>query len=197
MLLSALSAKREGDGGAPNAGVAIAEGCEAIGAVLLRVLIIAHADQRSIEQLHDSRQDFLARDTRKSQVAPNSCADTRQRPGKIWKALELREIAMTSPGVMISILLATAGIPAGRLNMAVRGWRNPNTRPSRRDNQRPNSVKVAGFAQQPLAVRQNINKSLSASDAANTRYRVAKIGEGDLSRLNSLSRLIFPRRRHR
>ena len=77
MLLPALSAKREGDGGALNAGVAISEGCQPIGAVLLRILIIAHANERSIEQLHDSRQHFLARDARQTQVAPNSCPDTR------------------------------------------------------------------------------------------------------------------------
>src|SRR2546430_15910960 len=58
-----------------------------------------------------------------------------QRFGKISEAAEFIFVAYLAPTLVIAVLLPLACVTTGSLNMASRGWTNPNDSPCRRNGQ--------------------------------------------------------------
>ena len=87
--LPGLAAEPEPDGGALDAGVAVAQGRQAERAVQPRVLVVADPDEGQLEQPHDGREDLLAREPAPGQVLVASRAGSRQRAGEREHPVEL------------------------------------------------------------------------------------------------------------
>src|SRR2546425_9795936 len=133
MLASALAAKTETQFRAFDLDMSIFHGREAERFVFARVLFVADANERPLEQLHDRRQYLVSWEPRQFQVPRNSSADFRQRFTEADYTIVFVFVANFAPALVIKILFATARISTGRLNVTVRQRRNPNFRPSRRN----------------------------------------------------------------
>ena len=176
MLLAALAAEGEADGGALDLGVAVAQGGQAEGVVGARVLLVADADERGLQQPHHRGQHLLARQPLAAEVAPRPAgaapaAPRRRRScGRTWSRRGRR-----ASGV-VAVLLAAAGVAAGGLEVAVRragrsrrrsrpaGWRASRSAAARRGRARG-------------AVRQEVGEALAAPPAADAGSAVADVAQ--------------------
>src|SRR4051812_3574784 len=80
---------------------------------------IADADHRVVEQPDDRGDDTLERQATTAQIAVDPVPQVRQALGESDKARIFGTIALFGPLRMIAILLASALVPAGCLDMAV------------------------------------------------------------------------------
>src|SRR5439155_98999 len=78
--------------------------------VFSRVLFLADANERPLEQLHDRRQYLVSWEPRQFQVPRNSSADFRQRFTEADYAIVFVFVANFAPALVIKILFATARI---------------------------------------------------------------------------------------
>jgi len=131
--------------------MSIFHGREAERFVFARILFVADANERALEQLHDRRQDFFSRQTRQFQILRYSPSDFRQRFAEADYAIVFVFVANFAPAFVVDLLLATARISTGRLNVAVRRRRNPNVRPRRR-NREPLDPEKALFVANQLSL---------------------------------------------
>ncbi len=119
VLDAGLAVVAEGHRRAVDLGVAVAHRCQAVGPVLLRVLVVADADQRCLQQPDDQRQDLLPRQPVAPQVGLDALADARQRLAEGNHVLILVGIANLAPLRVIAVLLASLRIASGRLDVAI------------------------------------------------------------------------------
>src|ERR1700760_3727249 len=77
---------------------------------------------------------------------------------------------------MIAILLASAGVAAGRLDVAVREWTNPHIRPCRRNRQRFDAAQRLDIADE-LAMDVAIVKTMLGFMAGGPGGGVAGVAE--------------------
>src|SRR5690606_26148139 len=103
--------------------------------VVTRILLVADADERDLQQLDDGRQDLLARKARSRHVSLHLGADAGEGTGEGLHAVELRLVAHRPPARMVAILLAAALVAPGRLQMAVRIRTDPHVAVGRRNGQ--------------------------------------------------------------
>ncbi len=113
--------------------------------VLAGVLVVADADERGVEQPHDRRQHcgaFEVPTERRVEVAPDAAANPRQRLAEGVHPVELRRVARATPVGVIPVLLATARVAPGRLQVPLRMRTDPDFPVSRRNGEPPNAVEV-------------------------------------------------------
>ena len=127
--------------------VAVAQRGQAEALVVARVLLVADADQRGLEQAHDGRQHLLARQAAAAQVGVDARADRRQRAAEREHAVELVRVAHARASAVVAVLLAAAGVAPGRLQVALARRADPDVGPGRRDRQ---------HAQPPQLVRSSL-----------------------------------------
>src|SRR5258705_13447045 len=82
-------------------------------------------------------------------------ANRRQHRGKRLEAIELVAVAAGAPAGVIAVLLATARVATGRLQMTFRVRRDPDVLPGWRDRQTANALQVRRIAGGP-AVRPGV-----------------------------------------
>src|SRR5688572_26664806 len=108
MFLAALALEVKVDLRALDLDVITVQRGQSVRAIFARVFIVADANQRGLEQPHDRRQDFLARQSRSAQISLDAGAQPGQRFAERQQTLELRLVAQLAPALVIAILLAPA-----------------------------------------------------------------------------------------
>src|SRR5262249_38611209 len=108
VLDAALAAEGEVELPALHLDVPPAQRGEAEGTVLARVLVVADADQRLVEQRHDGREDLPPRELARAQVALDALADLREGLAELEHAPEFRLIARVAVQRVVAVLLAPA-----------------------------------------------------------------------------------------
>jgi hypothetical protein len=103
---------------AQEADVTVAQRGQAVAVVVAGVLGVAHAYPRCVEQAHDGREHFFARQSAAREIATHAATELRQGVAEFDHPLELGAVAQTPPVGVIAILLAPPHIPARRLEMA-------------------------------------------------------------------------------
>ena len=95
---------------------------QAVALVRPGVVVVADADQRGFQQMHDGGQHLLARQPAQRHVLGEPGADRRQRPRELHHVLVLRALAHFAELRVIAVLLAAPGVAAGGLDVAVGAW---------------------------------------------------------------------------
>src|SRR4051794_8356712 len=175
VLDAALAAKSKGKTLAVDAHVPAAQRGEAEGLVLARVLVVAHADERAIQQPHHRGKELAARMVRGAQIVLDAIAQQRQHLAELEHMPELRVVARVAVGGVIAVLLATARVARGRLNVAVGIGTDPDLAPGRRDRERVDPLALAPI-DDAHAVRQIIGPA-----AADALARDAALVVGDVA----------------
>src|SRR5439155_17669639 len=101
---AALAAEAEEELAASHAHLAFAQRREAERGVLPRVLLVADADARGLEQAHHGGKHFLARQTGKGEVAAHLPPDARQRASEGDHPAVLVFVARFAPARVIAVL---------------------------------------------------------------------------------------------
>ncbi len=120
VLDAALAAEGEAQHLAVDAHVAPAQRGEAEGVVLARVLVVADADQRAVEQPHHGGEELAPRMVRRAQVALDALAQQRQHLAELEHVAELRVVARLAVRRVIAVLLAAARVARRGLDVARR-----------------------------------------------------------------------------
>ena len=180
VLHPALAAKAQPQAAAAHAGVLAAQRGEAVGAVLARVALVAHAHEGGVEQPHERRQQLrtLHRGARPraEQVACDSRADARQRAAEGLQPGVLAVAAFGAPVGVVAVLLAPACVAAGGLQMAVRQRADPDVGIGRRNRQAADARQLA-LVDQQAAVGPLVAERRAAPHAPMARHRVADVDE--------------------
>ena len=109
-------------------------------AVAARVLGVADADQRGLEEAHDRGEDLLPGKPGRARSAVDARAERRQPLGEGEQPAVLGLVADLAPARVIAVLLAALGVAAHRLDMPVRCGANPHLGPRGRDHQGANAT---------------------------------------------------------
>src|SRR6266852_387952 len=157
---SALAAEAEEQFRTLDLDVALAQGGEAEGAVLARVLVVAHADQRLVEQHHHGGEDLAPREIARAQIAFDALADLGEDFDELEHAAEFRLVARLAVQGMVAVLLAAARIARSRLDVPFGVRAYPDVGPGRGDRERVDPLAL-GLARDALAVRPVVNPALS------------------------------------
>src|SRR5262245_26683732 len=176
MVDSALPAKLEAQHATTHPHVAVAQRRQSKGLILLHVLLVSDTNEALLEELHDRRQHFVARHTRKPEVCPRATSNARQRGGERLHAIEFRFVATDAPISVIAILLATLGITTGGLKMSAWVRADPDVAPRRRNRKRANARKLQG-APDPLPVRTDVREATWPRLAPNSRQTIVDIAQ--------------------
>jgi hypothetical protein len=134
--LAVLAVEPEADPGALDTRVAVAQRREPERLVEAGVLVVADADQRELEQPDDRRQHLLARQARAGEVRVDALANGGQEPGERDHPIELGAVTLFAVRGVVAVLLATAGVASGRLQVAPRVRADPDVGPGGRDRER-------------------------------------------------------------
>jgi hypothetical protein len=140
---AALAAKPEAQRSAADSNVVGLHRREPVRVVLLGIFFVADTDHRRFEQRNDGRENLLARQPGSREIADDRSPNSRQRLGEGQHPVELRLIANLAPARMVPVLLASARVAAGRLEMPVLIGRNPDVGIGRRDSELANSSHIA------------------------------------------------------
>ena len=154
---------------------------------MLRVVVVSDADQRRLQQMHDGRQHFFARQSAKGHMLQDLLADRGQRVGESNDMLVLGAFSDLTEAWVVAVLLAALRVAPCRLNVAIREGAYPDFRPRRRDRERLDAFQDIFFGQF-RAVRARIAKTgpgfLAAYAGAPVRNIAKTRGLGGVPRVN-------------
>src|SRR5581483_4557300 len=191
---AALAAESELELRALDLDVAAAERGETERAVRLRVLVVADADQRLVEQAHHGREDLAPRQVARAQVALDALADLRKDLAELEHAAELRPVARVAVQRVIAVLLASARVARGDLDVALRVRADPHLGPRRRHHERREALELLALGD-ALAVGPAIAPARARALAADPGDAVADVGQPRARR--GLAVLVDARRQRR
>jgi hypothetical protein len=190
---AALAAELEAYVRAVDLRVLVAHGRQTEGMIVAGVLLVADADQRLLQQLHDGREDFLAWQPRFLQIGAGAAADARKLSRERNEVIVFGFVALFSPTRMVAVLFASARVASRRLNVAVGVGTDPHVRPRRRDHDRSDSLELGAIGNR-AAVGSDVAKSVPPPDPADAgRAVVVDVAKVDLQRRFTLQ--AFPRAR--
>jgi hypothetical protein len=190
MRHAGLAAEGEADLLTPDPNVMVTQRGQAERLVGARVLVVADTDQRLVEQVHHARQHALARKPGLLQVARDARAYPRQRLTELQHAFELGCIARRTPGRVIAVLLAAAGIAPGGLEVTVPGRADPHLYVRGRNGERADAQQGHGVAHRPAGCI-DVAEAGAAADTAQAGFIT-----GDVTQPYRLI-VTQPDRRHR
>ena len=197
--LAGLAAEAKPDRRARDSRVAGAHRRQAERLVVARVLLVADANQRLLEELHDGGDDLVARQAGQRDVGVGLPPQRRQRGGEVEDAIVLGLVPYATPARVIAMLLAPARVSTGRLQVAARVRTDPHAAPRRRDHQPSDSVQLSGVSNNGT-VRVHIAEAFAHSlprDAGRTVGHVTETrGRCRVARLDADSRRHAPLRRN-
>ena len=169
--LPGLAAEAERHRRAPDPGMAVVERRQTEAPVQARVLVVADADQRQLQQPNDRGEHLLARQAGPGEVVVDPLADRRQRASEGDQPLELGGITPRAVPRVVAVLLAARG-----LEMAVRPGRDPDVRPGRRDHDLADPLEDFRVADRP-AVGIAVGEAAAGPPAGDARAIVAGVAE--------------------
>src|SRR5688572_18980691 len=132
MAHATLAAKFESQGRTADIDVPVEKSGEAERPVRTGVLVVADTNEALLEQLHNRREYFFARQPGARQIGCGSRANPRQRLGEHRHPVVLRFIARCAPVWMVSVLFATSRVAASGLDVAAGIGADPDVGPRRR-----------------------------------------------------------------
>src|SRR5207244_6509438 len=178
MMLATLAPELEAQPRSLDGDVLAPQGREPIGPVVACVLLVAHPDQRRLEQAHHRGEDLLSRQAGPGQVSLDVLADLRERLGKIEESGVLRLIPYLAPARMVAILLAASGVPSHRLHMPMGNRADPHVGPSGRNGKLANAAKC-----DQVTDRGSLRSDIAESGSV-THPPEPGLGVGDVSELS-------------
>src|SRR5204862_2046219 len=150
-LDAALAREHEPHGGAPHVDVTAAQRGEPERFVLLRILLVADAGKRGLQEPDDGGYDLRFGQAVAPEVSRDAAPDPRQHSRKGGHPVELVGVADLAPAGVIFVLLAAAGIASRGLAVAARPRRDPHVLPGGRVDQRADAAE-RGCVADELAV---------------------------------------------
>src|SRR3954453_14701691 len=141
-----------------------------VGVVLLGIALGADSEEAPIEQADGARQHALAGDGPLAQVALHPCAELRQRPREFRHGVELLAVATLAPAVVVAVLLPSARVDSGRLNVPERIGTDPDVLPARRNREGPDALEGV-LVVDPLAALVHILEPPPPLPAGDSRCR--------------------------
>src|SRR5258706_17021 len=149
---AALAAEAEAHFRALDLDVTVAQRGQPEGAVLARVLVVAHADQGLVEEHHHGGEDLPPGEIARAQIAFHALADFREDFAELEHAAELGLVARFAVQRVVAVLLAAAGVARRRLDVALGIRGDPDVRPGGRNYQGLDPLAL-GLARDTRAVR--------------------------------------------
>jgi hypothetical protein len=142
--------------------VRLAHGGQAVALVAHRVLLGADAEEAAVEQPHRRGQHAGAVGClRGGEIGLHPPAQRGQRVRELDHVLELLQVALAAPFVVVAVLLAPGGVGAGGLQVAERVGADPHVLPGRRDAERADPGEHVGVGH-PAAVAVAVLEALPA-----------------------------------
>src|SRR2546425_12541202 len=174
--------------------VAPAQGGEPEGAVLAGVFVVAHADQRLVEQHHHGGEDLAPRQVARAQIALDALADLGEHFAELEHAAELGFVARLAVARMVAILLSSARVARRRLDVSPGIGTDPDLGPGGRDRKGidPFALGCRGDARSVRRIKGPTLARAFAPDSGEAVGDVAEPGAG-----GGLAVLVGPRRDHR
>src|SRR5882724_5933479 len=173
---AALAAEAEEHFRALDLDVTVAQRGESEGAVLARVLVVAHADQRLVEQHHHGGEDLAPRKVPGAQIALHALADLGEDFAELEHAAEFRLVARLAVQGMVAVLLAAARVARSRLDVPFGVRAYPDVGPGRRNREGVDSLAL-GLARDARAVRCVENPAFSRALAPDSGEAVGDVAE--------------------
>ena len=130
---AALAPKPEPNGRARHLRVPVAQRRDPERAIEARVLRVADAQARHLEERDDGREDLLARQAGPAKVLPDAAPDPRKQLGEADEARELAAVASGAETGVVAVLAPASCVPPDRLDVPIRARADPDVRPGRRD----------------------------------------------------------------
>src|SRR4029453_7283735 len=127
-------------------------------AVVAPVPLSADTNECAVHQLHDRREHPLLGELRVRKIRRDAAPDPRKREREVVQRVELVRVALGDPHRVIAVLLAPAGIPSRRLQVAVRIRAYPDVLPGGRYREAADALERLAAADQTSA-RAAIGKS--------------------------------------
>ena len=197
---AALAAEGKAQHRARDLHVPVAQRSQPERPVLPRVFVVADPDQRLVEQKHHGGEDLPAAQVVPAQVALHPLAQERKDLAELEHAPELRLVAHFPVARVIPVLLSSAGVARGDLDMPFWMRADPDVGPRRRDGEREDSAalldvddpRAAGGDEDPPAARP---LPLDAGDAVG--HIAQPRADGGLAMLVSAGRAHSRLRYHR
>src|SRR5437763_645066 len=121
------------DGPAADSYVPIPKGREPERAVEPRVFLVADAGKGELEEADDGREYLFARQPGPSEVCRDARADAREGPRELEQLRELALVAASTKVRVVAVLLASARIAPGCLDVAIVARADADVGPGRRD----------------------------------------------------------------
>jgi len=146
---AALAAELESHLRSVDLRVLVAHRRQPEGMIVAGVLLVADADQRLLQQLHDSREHFLPRQPLLLQIGAGVAANARKHPRERDEAFVLGFVTLFAPARVIAVLFASARVAPRRLNVAVGVGTDPHIRPGGWDRERSYPLQRIDIADHP------------------------------------------------
>lgn len=121
----ALALKFETQPAAGHGDVTIAHGSQAKGFVVARIFLIAHTDERGLEQRHDRRQNFFPRQVAGGEIARAAFPQSGQFRSELKCPVIFGVVAHLAPAGMVAVLFAALLVTPCCLQMTVFAGTNP------------------------------------------------------------------------
>ena len=147
-----------------------------------RILFVADAQQRFVEQADDRGEHLVLRQPGQGEILLQSTPQPRQLRAELDHARELAVVARFAPLRVIAILLALPRIPTRRLQVSARLAANPHVRISGRNRELADSIERAWSLYRP-AVRPEIVEVRPAALAADAGLGVGNVEQAARARV--------------
>ena len=152
------------------------EGRQSITLIVPRIFVVADADQRRLQEMHDRRQNLLARQPAQAHVLSDRRPHRRQRRGEREQVLVFRLLPRLAIFGVILVLLTPFRVAASRLNMSVRRGANPDVGPRRGDDKRTYPFERVWLGDPP-ALSIEVDKALARPPARDRGSGVTHIAQ--------------------
>ena len=160
--------------------VVVANGGQAVRLVRLGVLLIADADQRGLQQLHDGGQHLFAWQTRQLQVPVDAGANLGECLAEGEHPAVLRLVADLPPAGVVPVLCAPAIVGANSLDVTARVGADPHVFVRRRDRQLVDPVDRLGIGD-AVALEVEVVKRLALPLAGDAGLVVVDVNQSRLA----------------
>src|SRR5207248_10995442 len=166
--------------GPAHPGMATPQRGEPEGAVLARVLLVAHAHERHLQEPDHHGHHLLARQPPAPEVPGHPPPDARQGAGEVDHAAVFVLVPHLAPAVVVAVLLAAAGVAPRGLDVPIGEWADPDVGPGRRNRERPYPVQRGGIRER-FPRRCEIAETLTLSPPADPRRLVGHVAPARLA----------------
>ena len=159
----------------------VAQGGKPEAAVLARVGRVADPDHRDVEKARHGGEHLGPVDAAPAKIGVDRPAEPRQGAGERDEVGILHLVATGRPALVVAVLLASARVIAGDLEVAVRARRDPDLRPGGRDHEVANALEDLRLADAG-AVGPEVIEAAPGPPPPDARLTRVGVDEGDVGR---------------